>query len=90
MIPDISDLFDRKALGSKNKVLVIATTPESLESEMVSRIKESLEEKLEKDVVLDSKVDPSIIGGMILRVGNTVIDGSVRGKLARMRKELLT
>ena len=90
LIPDISDLFDRKALGSKNKVLVIATTPKSLESEMVSRIKESLEEKLEKDVVLESKVDPSIIGGMILRVGNTVIDGSVRGKLARMRKELLT
>jgi len=61
-----------------------------MESEMVSSIKKSLEEKLEKDVVLDSKVDPSIIGGMILRIGNTVIDGSVRGKLARMRKELLT
>ena len=90
LIPDISDLFDRKALDSKNRVLVSATTPKSLESEMISNIKKNLEEKLGKDVVLDSKVDPSIIGGMILRIGNTVIDGSVRGKLARMRKELLT
>jgi F-type H+-transporting ATPase subunit delta len=41
-----------------------------------------------KPIVLKSKVDPSIIGGIIIKVGDELIDGSVRGKLEALKKEV--
>jgi F-type H+-transporting ATPase subunit delta len=43
----------------------------------------------QKDVQLEAQVDPSIIGGLVVRVNNVILDGSVRGQLARMRKALI-
>jgi F-type H+-transporting ATPase subunit delta len=43
----------------------------------------------QKDVQLEARVDPSIIGGLVVRVNNVILDGSVRGHLARMRKALI-
>jgi len=52
-------------------------------------LKQALERKYEKDVVLASRVDASLIGGAIIRAGDTVIDGSVRGKLDKLAESLL-
>lgn len=90
LIPDISDQFKRMAMKSMNKILVSALTPEGLPEELGKMVKEKLDGLLGKDVVIDSKIDPTLIGGMILRIDNTVIDGSVRGNLIRMRKDLLS
>ncbi|MCS6950249.1 MAG: ATP synthase F1 subunit delta [bacterium] len=49
----------------------------------------SLEQRTGKTVVLDKQVDPSLIGGIVVRIGDTVIDGSVHGQLQRLRHYLL-
>ena len=59
-------------------------TPE-VEKEVVS----ALEQKLGKSVVPTFKVDPEIGGGIVVRVGGRVMDGSVRGRLAKLRRALL-
>lgn len=90
LIPDISDRFNKMAMDSMNKILVSAFTPEELSEDTGKMIKKKLDGLLGKDVVIDSIIDPSLIGGMILRIDNSVIDGSVRGYLTRMRRELLS
>ncbi len=90
LIPDIADQFNRMAMKSMNKILISAYTPEGLSEDTGKMVKEKLGVLLGKDVVIDSKIDPTLIGGMILRIDNSVIDGSVRGNLMRMRKDLLS
>ena len=89
LIPDISNSYNLKAMESKNQLLVTAVTHEKLTDELTDSVKKSLEKFFEKDVIIESTVDPSIIGGIKLRIGNTVIDGSVRGSLTRLRQTLL-
>ena len=49
---------------------------------------DALSKKLERKVELETTVDQSLIGGVIVRTGDLVIDASVRGKLARMARAL--
>jgi len=48
-----------------------------------------LGEMVKRKVVIDAQVDPSIIGGFIARVGDTLIDGSIRQRLERLKKSLV-
>jgi len=56
------------------------------EREVVSR---RLGEIVDRKVVMDGQVDPSIIGGFIARIGDTLIDGSIRQKLETLKKNLI-
>jgi len=51
-------------------------------------IKQSLAAKIGQDAEINFKVNPSILGGLIIRVGDKVVDGSVAGQLEGMRKSL--
>ena len=90
LIPDISNSYNLTAMESKNQLLVTAVTHEKLSDELTDSVKKALEKSFDKDVRIESTVDPSIIGGIKLRIGNTVIDGSVRGSLTRLRETLLS
>ena len=89
LISDISDSYNLKAMESKNQLLVTAVTHEKLSDELTDNVKKALEKFFDKNVIIETTVDPSIIGGIKLRIGNTVIDGSVRGNLTRLRQTLL-
>jgi len=75
-----------------------AQAEESLDVEVVSafalddgeqtRIAEALARRFEREIVLTSRVDESLMGGAIIRAGDTVIDGSVRGKLEKLSETL--
>ena len=62
---------------------LLSTSPQS-EIEL-NKIKEIIKESLGTDVSLVSKVDPSIIGGYILKIGSVMLDGSVKSKLQGLR-----
>lgn len=55
-----------------------------------SAIAEQLSRMFGKDVVPHLTVDPSIMGGVIVHVGDTVLDGSVRKRLASLRRRMMT
>jgi F-type H+-transporting ATPase subunit delta len=67
------------------EILVAREADESLKRE----IEASLERRLGKDVIPTFRVDPSLIGGIVIRIGGQVLDGSLRRRTAALRRRLL-
>jgi len=65
------------------------TSAEELNPATLDRVRRSLEQRTGKKVVIHSTVDPELIGGVVARVGDLVLDGSVRTQLADLRDKLL-
>jgi len=65
--------------------LVSAT---ELDPELVKRVVDEIERRTDRSIDLETEVDEGILGGIVLRVGNMVLDASLRGKLERLRKEV--
>ncbi len=70
-------------------VEVTAKTASELPQELADNLTASLKAKLGRDVVLKSEIDPSVIGGLVLYVGDTVFDGSVANQLKQLRQKAL-
>jgi F-type H+-transporting ATPase subunit delta len=76
----ITDFRDEE-LG---RVRVTVTSALPLSDQEVDGIRTQLKSKLNREVSVVTKVDPAIIGGLVLRIGDTVFDGSVTGKFDQM------
>ena len=61
------------------------TSAEALSAEQVSKLKATLKESVGRDVQLAEKVDPSIIGGLVVKVGSRMVDNSLRTKLQNLK-----
>jgi ATP synthase F1 delta subunit len=73
----------------ENRLLEVRiTSAVDLDEELVKTIGRRIEEQTGKQIDLDANVDPDVIGGLVLRVGNKVMDASIRGRLERLRKEV--
>ncbi len=73
----------------ENKLLEVRiTSAVELDEDLVKTIGSRIEEQTGQRIDLDANVDPDVIGGLVLRVGNMVMDASVRGRLERLRKEV--
>ena len=67
------------------RVQAVVTSASPMDSEVVGRITDQLSKTLGKDVSLQVLVDPEILGGIVVRVGDTVYDGSVVNQLSQVR-----
>lgn len=74
---------------ARGVVAAEVTTAVRLERDEEARLKARLATMTGKDIHLVKNVDPEIIGGVLVRIGDTVIDGSIRGQLAALREQLL-
>lgn len=72
-----------------NQTNAVATTAVPLTPEQTERLTASLQKMTGKTVHLTTTIDPALIGGTVVRLGDTVIDGSVRGRLERLEQQLL-
>jgi len=73
----------------EHKVLPVeVTSAVELDSTLVASIESRIKEATGRQVETTHKVDPNIIGGLVLRVGNKVLDASVSGRLARLRRQI--
>ncbi|MCH9699207.1 MAG: F0F1 ATP synthase subunit delta [Gammaproteobacteria bacterium] len=88
IIPDIKQLYDQFKAAEEGSVSVHVTVPYALQDQEQKAIESALKAALDKSVELESDIDPSIIGGVIIRAGDQVIDGSVLGNLNRLEKIL--
>ncbi|MBF0199860.1 MAG: ATP synthase F1 subunit delta [Desulfamplus sp.] len=79
-----------KQLADEQKGIVHATLVSAvrLSAEASEKIRAGLAERTGKDVVLDVKEDSSLIGGIVARIGDLVLDGSVKTQLLNMRESL--
>jgi len=84
----ISDMIAgyRKLLAAhRGEETAEVTSAEPLSDEQVTRIKETLKTGSGRDIMLETKVDPDIIGGLIVKIGSRMIDNSLRTKLQNLR-----
>lgn len=81
--------FERLANEELHRVVAQVTTATTLEAEQRQAVINKIAAMTQKEVILESQVDPSLLGGLVIRVDHVVLDGSLRGQLARMRKELV-
>ena len=72
----------------ENAVDVEVTAASPLSAEQESRYAAALQKKLGRNVRLHTKVDGSLLGGAVLKAGDLVIDGSIKGRLERLATEL--
>jgi F-type H+-transporting ATPase subunit delta len=86
---DISRQYDRLLDTHYGIEHVEVITALPLDDEDRKRISSRFEEIIGHKVVIDAKVDPSIVGGIKAKIGDTLIDGSVKGKLGALRKSLV-
>lgn len=73
----------------KNKLKVSATSAIVLNDETKERLKHKLEAKFKKTILLNYAVDESIIGGLIIKANDKIIDGSIKSKYERLKKSLV-
>lgn len=73
-----------EALG---RLPVTVTSATEIDPKTLSGLEMRLKELLKADVIVTAKVDPKILGGLVVRVGDTVFDGSIDGQLEQMRKQ---
>lgn len=72
-----------------NRLLpVTVTSAVKLPDETIEKIRVSVEAQTGRKVELDGRIDDSVIGGIVLQVGNMVLDASIRGRLERLRKQV--
>jgi ATP synthase F1 delta subunit len=80
--------FDRMWRKENRLLPVSVTSAVELDSELVEGIGKRIEEQTGQRVDLSSRVDPDVLGGLVLQVGNMVLDASVRNRLERLRKQV--
>ncbi len=90
MIGSIQQAASRMRDEAQGRLQVLVTTAQALDATALNNLRDKLKDMLKADVALTNKVDPSLIGGLLVRIGDTVFDGSVDGQLNQMKKATLT
>ncbi|MCK5512818.1 MAG: ATP synthase F1 subunit delta [Thermodesulfovibrionia bacterium] len=70
------------------KATALVISPVALEQNHIKRLKKTLRELTKRDVDIDSKIDPALLGGFIVKIGSTIYDSSLKGQLRLLRTEL--
>ena len=88
LLPDISSLFEILRADIENTAAVEVTSAVPLNADQQAKLAAALKIRLKRDIQMTTAVDPSLIGGAVIRCGDLVIDGSLKGRLAQLRTEL--
>ena len=88
LLPAIVQEYGALLNESLGRVQATVTSAAPVSDEQQSRLIQSLGAMLDKQVVLDFRENPDIIGGIVVRVGDQVIDGSVRARLDSLQQSL--
>ncbi len=80
--------FDELWAVAKKRLEVTVTSAVELDKSVVDDVGNAIEKQTGRSIDLQANVDPEILGGLVLRVGNRVLDASVRSKLEKLRKEV--
>jgi F-type H+-transporting ATPase subunit delta len=84
----IRRLFDELWADEHKLLEVTVTSATELDAGLVDDIGKRIEEQTGREVELSSRVDPDVLGGLRVRVGNMVLDATVRNRLEQLRKQV--
>jgi F-type H+-transporting ATPase subunit delta len=89
LMPNIATELQQMILDHKNQAMAEVTTAAPMDEKQQALVKQALEQRTGKTILLQTKVNPEILGGVVARVGDQVIDGSVQQRLQILRRQLL-
>ena len=84
----IRDRFDDLYAEENKRLEVKLTSAIELDPKVVKKVGDEVERQTSKGIDMNTEVDEEILGGIVLQVGNRVLDASVRGRLEKLRKEV--
>ncbi len=88
ILPDIAKLFTAYRAEEEKTVTVQVISTVMLDEPYKQKLAAALAKRWQKQVSLQCTIDPSLLGGIIVKAGDDVIDGSIRGKLNRLYESL--
>ena len=88
LLPSIADQFAIMKANIEKAVDVKVTSAFDLDDAVATKLEAALATNLERQVRLTTSTDQSLIGGVVIRAGDTIIDGSVRGRLAKLAEAM--
>lgn len=84
----IRDEFARMLAAERKLLAVELTSAVPLDQELVDSLARRIGEQTGNEIEMTSNVDPEIVGGIVLRVGNSILDASIRTRLESLRREV--
>ena len=85
---NINDFFQKFADELKGVARASLVSATELSSETVDKIRSALSKRTGKDIILDVEQNPELIGGIVTKIGDLVLDGSIKTQLVNMRESL--
>lgn len=87
-LPNIVQCFEQEVDQRLNQIRVDAVSAEPLSADQVEKLRVSLHQILGKDILIQTQVDSTLIGGLVLRLGSLVIDTTIKNRLALLKQAI--
>lgn len=84
LLPEVAELFEMLKRESESQLLVKVTSAMTLDAAQSEQLKASLKRRFKREIELETTVDASLLAGVVIDTGSEVIDGSARGRLAKL------
>ena len=88
LLSEITDLYQRLREEADKLLRVKVVSAFELEEDQAARLKDALAKRFDREILLESEVDSSVIGGAVVYAGGQVIDGSLRDRLTKLSNSL--
>lgn len=89
LLPQIHEQFEALRAEAEGRIDARVISASKLTKKQEEGIAKALKERLEREVRIESEVDETLLGGAVIRAGDLVIDGSLRGRLQRLGSRLV-
>ena len=84
LLPEMAQIYETFKRESESQLLVKVTSAMALDAAQVEQMKASLKRRFKREIELETQVDASLLAGAVIDTGSEVIDGSARGRLAKL------
>lgn len=89
ILPDLASTYHERLMDYRQVVRAEVTTAVDLPPERVAALQAGLAQATGREVQLDVRIDPAILGGAVARIGSTVYDGSITTQLQKLKRQLI-
>ena len=87
-LPAVIRAFNLLSARHRGELTAEVTSAHSLDDDQVAAIKQNLRTRMGRDIAVDLSVDPAILGGLVVKIGSQMIDGSIRTKLNNLAQAM--
>lgn len=88
LMPEIVAHFEQRRAEAERRIEADVVSAFALEASQIEHLEQALKRRFGREVRVNARVDAALVGGIVIRAGDTVIDGSVRGRLAALASHM--